>query len=45
MRDHLNTVLPDLPEGTKPPVVGKLDPDAAPVLFVALESQAAPCAR
>src|SRR3954468_11337454 len=29
VRDHLSTVLPDLPEGTKPPVVSKLDPDAA----------------
>jgi HAE1 family hydrophobic/amphiphilic exporter-1 len=38
VRDHVSTVLPDLPEGTKPPVVGKLDPDAAPVLFVAIES-------
>jgi hydrophobe/amphiphile efflux-1 (HAE1) family protein len=38
VRDHLSTVLPDLPEGTKSPVVNKLDPDAAPVLFVALKS-------
>ena len=33
-------VLPDLPEGTKTPVVSKLDPDAAPVLFVALRVDA-----
>src|SRR5258708_22390345 len=39
VRDHVSLVLPDLPEGTKPPVIGKLDPDAAPVLFVAMESQ------
>ncbi len=38
MRDHVSTVLPNLPEGTKSPVISKLDPDAAPVLFVALES-------
>jgi len=38
VRDHLSTVLADLPEGTKTPVVNKLDPDAAPVLFVALQS-------
>ncbi|MES1172079.1 MAG: efflux RND transporter permease subunit [Bacteroidota bacterium] len=38
VRDHLSTVLADLPEGTKTPVVSKLDPDASPVLFVAIES-------
>jgi multidrug efflux pump subunit AcrB len=38
VREHVSTVLPDLPEGTKSPVINKLDPDAAPVLFVALES-------
>ncbi|HXI56359.1 MAG TPA: efflux RND transporter permease subunit [Polyangia bacterium] len=38
VRDHVGTVLPDLPEGTKAPVISKLDPDAAPVLFVAMES-------
>jgi len=39
VRDHVSTVLPELPEGTKAPVVSKLDPSAAPVLFVALESK------
>jgi HAE1 family hydrophobic/amphiphilic exporter-1 len=38
VRDHVGTVLPDLPEGTKSPVISKLDPDAAPVLLVALDS-------
>jgi HAE1 family hydrophobic/amphiphilic exporter-1 len=38
VRDHLATVLHDLPEGTESPVVSKLDPDASPVLFVAVES-------
>jgi len=32
VRDHLSTVLADLPEGTKSPVVSKLDPSDAPVL-------------
>jgi hydrophobe/amphiphile efflux-1 (HAE1) family protein len=39
VRDRVSTILPDLPEGTKSPVVNKLDPDAAPVLFVAVESK------
>ena len=38
VREHVSTVLPDLPDGTKSPVINKLDPDAAPVLFLALES-------
>src|SRR3954452_3134251 len=38
VREHVSTVLPDLPEGTKSPVISKLDPDAAPVVFLALES-------
>lgn len=38
VRDKLATVLADLPQGTESPVVSKLDPDAAPVLFLALES-------
>src|SRR5882672_5086740 len=38
VRDHVSLVLPELPEGTKSPVIGKLDPDAAPVLFIAMES-------
>src|SRR5918911_1084929 len=38
VRDHVGTILPELPEGTKSPVISKLDPAAAPVLFVAIES-------
>jgi hydrophobe/amphiphile efflux-1 (HAE1) family protein len=38
VREHVSTVQPDLPEGTKSPVISKLDPDAAPVVFLALES-------
>jgi len=39
VRDHVSLVLPDLPEGTKPPVISKLDPDAAPVLFISISSK------
>src|SRR5437762_2426076 len=39
VRDHLATVLSDLPQGIEAPVVSKLDPDAAPVLFVAIETK------
>jgi HAE1 family hydrophobic/amphiphilic exporter-1 len=38
VRDRLGTVIPLLPRGTDPPVVSKVDPDAAPVLFVALNA-------
>src|SRR6185503_16970831 len=38
VRDHLSTVMPNLPEGTKTPVVSKLDPADAPILFVAVQS-------
>ena len=38
VRDRLATILGDLPRGTETPVVSKLDPDAAPVLFVAVET-------
>jgi hydrophobe/amphiphile efflux-1 (HAE1) family protein len=39
VRDRLNTILRDLPKDVDQPVVQKLDPDAAPVLYFALESQ------
>src|SRR6476660_202031 len=39
VRDHLATGLSDLPQGIESPVVSKLDPDAAPVLFVAIETK------
>src|SRR3984957_7789958 len=38
VRDHLNTILRDLPEDIDPPVVQKLDPDASPILYFALRS-------
>jgi HAE1 family hydrophobic/amphiphilic exporter-1 len=40
VRDRINTVLADLPEDAETPQVGKVDPDAAPVLLVAVRSQA-----
>jgi len=36
VRDKVNQILPDLPQDIDQPVVDKLDPDAAPVLYVAL---------
>jgi HAE1 family hydrophobic/amphiphilic exporter-1 len=36
VRDKVNRVLGDLPRGIDPPIVEKLDPDATPVLNVAL---------
>ncbi|MEP6654892.1 MAG: efflux RND transporter permease subunit, partial [Myxococcales bacterium] len=38
VRDHLATVLSELPKDIEAPVVSKVDPDASPVLWVALES-------
>ncbi|MCX5735722.1 MAG: efflux RND transporter permease subunit, partial [candidate division NC10 bacterium] len=36
VRDKINQILPDLPQDIDQPVVDKMDPDAAPVLYVAL---------
>ena len=36
VRDKVNQILPDLPQDIDQPVVDKMDPDAAPVLYVAL---------
>ena len=38
VRDRLATVLGDLPKGIEPPIVGKLDPDLSPILYIALEA-------
>jgi hydrophobe/amphiphile efflux-1 (HAE1) family protein len=38
VRDRLNTVLRDLPKDIDQPVVQRLDPDAAPILYFALKS-------
>ena len=36
VRDKINQILPDLPQDIDQPVVERLDPDAAPVLYAAL---------
>ncbi|AKV00453.1 RND multidrug efflux transporter [Labilithrix luteola] len=36
VRDHIDNALPTLPKGIDPPVVSRVDPDAAPVLYVTL---------
>ena len=36
VRDRINRVLADLPDDVDPPQVAKLDPDAAPLLYVAI---------
>jgi hydrophobic/amphiphilic exporter-1 (mainly G- bacteria), HAE1 family len=38
VQDHINTSLPNLPRGIDPPIVAKLDPDAVPVLQIAVHS-------
>ncbi len=38
VRDRLNTVLSELPKDIDQPVVQRLDPDAAPILYFALRS-------
>jgi hydrophobic/amphiphilic exporter-1 (mainly G- bacteria), HAE1 family len=40
VRDKINTVLGDLPPGIDPPVVIKIDPDAAPIMTLAVSSNA-----
>jgi hydrophobe/amphiphile efflux-1 (HAE1) family protein len=37
-RDKVSNVVRDLPRGVEPPMVSKLDPQASPVLLVALQS-------
>ncbi|HSB78204.1 MAG TPA: efflux RND transporter permease subunit [Candidatus Methylomirabilis sp.] len=38
VRDKINQILPDLPQDIDQPVVDKMDPDAAPVIYVALSA-------
>ncbi|MFZ5444524.1 MAG: efflux RND transporter permease subunit [Myxococcota bacterium] len=38
VQQKVNTVLAELPKGIDPPVVQKIEPDATPVLFVALRA-------
>jgi hydrophobe/amphiphile efflux-1 (HAE1) family protein len=37
VRDRINGILPQLPSNIEQPVVTKIDPDASPVLYVALQ--------
>ncbi|MBX5481070.1 MAG: efflux RND transporter permease subunit [Myxococcaceae bacterium] len=41
VQQKVNSVLPQLPKGIDPPMVQKFDPDAAPILYVALNAKAA----
>ncbi len=38
VRDHVNLAMPNLPKGVDPPVIGKFDPDAVPILYIAVHS-------
>src|SRR5438067_12838798 len=40
VRDTLNTILRDLPKDADPPIIQKIDPDAVPVLGIALSGPA-----
>lgn len=39
VQQKVNTVLPELPQGVDPPVVMKFDPDASPILYIALSAK------
>ena len=45
VRDKVNRVLADLPRDIDQPIVEKLDPDATPVLSVALSGSRTRCAE
>src|SRR3954465_14929254 len=36
VRDHIQLMIPQLPKGIDPPVVGKFDPDAIPIVYVGI---------
>ena len=38
VRDKVAQILADLPKGIDPPIIDKVDPDAAPVLFLSLSA-------
>lgn len=40
VRDKVNSVLAELPRAADPPIIAKIDPDASPVLAIALSGQA-----
>jgi hydrophobe/amphiphile efflux-1 (HAE1) family protein len=39
VRDHVSTAIPNLPRDIDLPVVSKIDPDATPVLYIAIKSK------
>src|SRR5258706_6908110 len=39
VRDKVNLIIPQLPETAKPPVVRKFDPDAAPIMQIAVAGE------
>ncbi|HWB82096.1 MAG TPA: efflux RND transporter permease subunit [Nannocystaceae bacterium] len=39
VRDRVDSVLSELPLGIEPPVVTKVDPDAAPILYIAVSGE------
>ena len=39
VRDKINLALPDLPKNTDAPVVTKVDPDAAPILYLTVKGR------
>src|SRR5438045_7136250 len=40
VRDKVNTILRDLPKDADPPIIQKIDPDAVPVIAIALNGPA-----
>ncbi|HEX4460440.1 MAG TPA: efflux RND transporter permease subunit, partial [Polyangia bacterium] len=38
VRDHVNTMLSQLPKGIDAPVVGKFDPDGVPIVYIGVHS-------
>lgn len=42
VRDRVSRVISDLPEGVRQPRIERMDPDAAPVMFVAVRSSRSP---
>jgi hydrophobe/amphiphile efflux-1 (HAE1) family protein len=39
VRDHINNILPDLPKDLDQPVVSKVDPGSAPILYITLKAR------
>src|ERR1700761_7582218 len=41
VRDHVNTMLSQLPKGIDAPVVGKFDPDGVPIIYIGVHANKA----